>query len=923
MLESLQELPIDSIRGLLKRTLDAGMRRIVIQATPGSGKTTRIPRYLLDSLKGRIIVLQPRRVATKTNAKRVADEFIFLLGKNADKCVGWQMRGDVNVSDQAQIVFMTEAMLTVILKDNPELSGVTGVCLDEFHERHLETDLALSLLVRLQQTTRPDLGLFIMSGTLDPGLISEMTKSVFVGAQIINLDQKTFPVEEEFWCPPWLHARTQSNFYNDTLYDRLKCAIEGLIEQKHSSGHILCFLPGSREIAESIKILRPVVDSLKFDLVSLTGSMEWSDQQRVFADHDKRKIILATNVAESSITIPGVDIVIDSGLARILKHDETNGDEFLETRPVSLASLKQRGGRTGRTGPGRILRLFSKQDLMGRDIAEKPEILRLSIDSLILRLRVLGFGMKDLQWLSLPSDPQIERSTKRLIRLNLLNRFETKTTNMTSSDALSIIRDLAFRATPRQIAFAAALPHTLNNYEKSLLVVCLGFLMETSRFDQRNLDIKPSGLHCDLRELYDHAAKIMAGETQSAAARLFLNPGDLRREMNFFMRCFKIKDSTSRRPGADLSIDSAILEVFSDRIAVNRSLKLSDRVNSKLTDKINSKQPDTMYQMINGEMFELSKQSDTVGQQVIVAFNIMGTIKSGSSSALISGSKPVKFTSAPSATRCLAASSISESVFKDWLRTADVQESNELIWNEHRQQVMQLSTRKLGVIELRRDEIPLRSLGLEILDPKMQQGSQIFTAKLLESFPLPYSEIDPLKKLAARLKIAFEYKAIDFLWTYDELKHMVIPMLAGNALSFTEVKDQDLTIEIRSILGEELWQLLALLLPESIKIGHETICEIQYQDDKPPWIEAKLQQFLGTTSTPTVLRGQLMLTLHLLAPNKRPIQVTKDLKSFWTKTYPELRGAYQRDYPRHFWPEDPLNAKPPPRGSMLARRERP
>lgn len=389
-------LPIDEILPEIIASLERSPN-LVIEASPGAGKTTRVPPALLKLSDGEVLVLEPRRIATRMAARRVASE----MGERLGETVGYQIRFDEVSGPRTRLRFVTEGVLTRRLLSDPYLKGVATVVLDEFHERHLESDLSLALLKRLQKR-RPDLRIVVMSATLDTGPIA-----AYLGAcPILRSEGKLFQLSIDHlpYSPAPLEAQVRN-------------ALERLITSE-GSGDILAFLPGAAEIRRAMRECEAVARQTGLLMLPLHGSLPIEEQDRAVAATSQRKLILATNVAESSITVEGVSAVIDSGLARLAIWSRWTGLQTLEVSRVSKASAKQRAGRAGRTGPGRVLRLYTIEDHQLRPEHDTPEILRSDLSQLCLALRAMQMdGIREIKWLDAPPDAAVESAELLLDRL--------------------------------------------------------------------------------------------------------------------------------------------------------------------------------------------------------------------------------------------------------------------------------------------------------------------------------------------------------------------------------------------------------------------------------------------------------------------------------------------------------------------------
>ena len=379
----------------------ASLRRhpnLVLEAAPGAGKTTRVPAALLDACPGGVLVLEPRRIAARMAARRVAQE----RGEQAGETVGYQVRFEEVAGPRTRLRFVTEGILTRRLLSDPLLAGVDTVVLDEFHERHLETDLALALLKRLQATQRPELRLVIMSATLDAAPVAKFLDD----CPRLSSEGRQFPLSVAYmgYSPAPLHVQ-------------LRQALAKLLSEGHT-GHVLAFLPGSAEIRRAQRECEPLARQHGLLLLPLYGELPPAEQDRVLAPSAQTKVILATNVAESSVTIDGVTAVLDSGLARTASFSHWSGLPTLAVTRVSKASATQRAGRAGRTAPGRVLRLYPEEDFQLRPAQETPEIARADLAQLCLSLRAMGIAhAADLPWLEQPPAPALEAAEALLDRL--------------------------------------------------------------------------------------------------------------------------------------------------------------------------------------------------------------------------------------------------------------------------------------------------------------------------------------------------------------------------------------------------------------------------------------------------------------------------------------------------------------------------
>lgn len=380
-------LPVDAILPEIVASLQR-LPNLAIEASPGAGKTTRVPPTILDMVSGEVVVLEPRRIAARMAARRVAAELNEAVGET----VGYQVRFEERISPRTRLRFVTEGILTRRLLTDPTLKGVDAVVLDEFHERHLESDLALALLKRLQQS-RPQFHIVVMSATLDAGPIA----AYLGGCPVLRSEGRQFSLSINY-----------SPYSPDPLQVQVRRAVERL-DTEHRSGNTLVFLPGIAEIRRATRECETVANQMGMLVLPLHGDLSAAEQDRVLLPTLERKLILATNVAESSVTVEGVTSVIDSGLARFASHSSWTGLSTLQIGRISKASAIQRAGRAGRTGPGQVLRLYSEEDFQIRPEHDAPEIARADLSQLLLSLRAMNIHqVRDLDWLTSPPPDAVE-----------------------------------------------------------------------------------------------------------------------------------------------------------------------------------------------------------------------------------------------------------------------------------------------------------------------------------------------------------------------------------------------------------------------------------------------------------------------------------------------------------------------------------
>ncbi len=852
-------LPVDQIISELQTKVRQGSRQIIIRASPGSGKTTRIPPALLSCLSGQIWVLEPRRLAAKMAALRVSEE--MELGTNS--LVGWQMRFDSMLNNETRILFLTEGMFPVRLAESPDLQKVSCIVLDEFHERHAQTDIAFALTRFLQTSSRPDLVLIVMSATLDVTKLQDRMPE----AHVIDIETPVHPVETIWWRgDPQL-----------PLIEKMRSGVTSVVDDRRHAGHILGFLPGTADIVRAAESLRKAVPSDTWDVLELRASLDRRDQEWVFAETGKRKIILATNIAESSITIPGVTGVVDCGLARVPSFNRSNLVTTLETRPVSQASLIQRAGRAGRTAPGVVLRLYSPNDFAGRPSIDIPELLRSDLSPILMMLlnlkktAKLDWDVSELPWLDPPPVESWQDAKKFLKMLGLID----------ANEQLLDARAATLPTHPRLARLLIAAEAQQLTIEGCWLAAILS--EDSGVLDQGTL-AHADALGCDLLAQYDLVTR---NQNQPRFANIARTARQLQRSL--------IKGSSHTTPKATtfLDLSSLLITAFPDRVAKAR--------------KAYSPGPFREYTLCTGGDVRLPLTSAAAHHDWIIALELT------SSRSIGSVQTQTKTSLAPTSGNNIVAITRASGIEKNQVTLANgdwLQDKLEFIWDDATERVRSIDQVTYGILmveEIRKSPLP----GPEV--------SKLLEAKLRERWPKPFDDESALISFVTRQKLLLQHGLAEHAWDLDELRTLLISHLADDATSFSRVKEKNLGQWLRECIGESEYQAVEAWAPSEIKVGAGFHVPIHYELGIAPWIGARLQIFFGEMETPKLLKGRLALTVHLWAPNQMALQVTTDLASFWRNAYPAIRSEYMRKYPRHYWPENPENAEPPVRGSLKPR----
>jgi ATP-dependent helicase HrpB len=828
---SLTPLPIDPVLPDVVRALREATS-LVLEAPPGAGKTTRVPRALLDAgdLGGEIIVLEPRRLAARLAARRVADE----LGERLGDTVGYTVRFEDVSSPKTRVRFVTEGVLTRRLLGSPELRGVSAVLLDEFHERHLQGDLALALLRRLQRTARPDLRLVAMSATLDAGPVA-----AFLGCTTIRSEGKRYDVAVEHLTAP----------DDRKLELQIASAVRGLVNAG-LDGHILVFLPGAAEIRRAMEACEKLAQDHDLALLPLHGDLSPAEQDRAVGASNRRKVILSTNVAESSVTIDGVVAVIDSGLVRVAKHAAWSGLPTLAIEKTSRASAIQRAGRAGRTRPGRAIRLYTKADFDTRPDHDVPEVLRSDLAQTILELH--ASGARDLEWLDPPRPDALTAAEELLARLGAVDRAGAVTATGK--------RMLAFPLHPRQARLLVETERRGVADDGCVLAALVGErdlrAGTKARFDgagPRNLDIATE--KSDLLSQLDLFREVEASGFAAHAIRAAsLDAGAVHAAERARKQLSRVADTKRPGPGSPAAHDDAlllaILSGFPDRVARRKRPGSRDLA------------------LAQGGTAELAETSAVRDAPWMVA----------ASAELRAGRAIVRIASAIEPEWLIE-------LFEDRIR-----EVAEVTFDEGKRAVV-------GGSKMLYDALAIaESPGFDKNDPRV---AELLFDRAMAKGPRALCPDGALDRWLARARFAASQDTSIPAPT-DDVVRATLRSLAAGKVSMRELEDADLLGTLRGETGH--YGRIEELAPEKVTLASGRGATISYEEGKPPFVESYLQDFFGMKTSPHA--GRVPIVLHLLAPNKRAVQVTTDLAGFWERHYPAIRKELMRKYPRHAWPED-------------------
>ncbi len=808
---------------------------VVLVAEPGAGKTTRLPRALLDAglaESGEILVVEPRRIAARMAAARVSDE----LGERVGTRVGYRVRFDQKVSQKTRLTFVTEGILARRLDADPRLEGVSVIVFDELHERHLQTDVALARARSVRARERPELAIVAMSATLEAEPVAR-----FLDAPTRAVEGRTFPIEIRFADRP----------DERPLERRVRAAVVRLLEER-VDGDILTFVPGAAEIRRCGVELEGPARAFGVDVVPLHGDLPAEAQDRAVRPGPRPKIILATNVAETSLTIEGVVAVVDSGLARIARTSPWTGLSTLDVAPISRASAAQRAGRAGRTRPGICVRLYTRADHDARPARDRPEIERADLCETVLSLRAAGEDPRTFPFLSPPPSAALDAAERLLERLGAIDVRGPTELGRTMLE-LPLHPRLS-----RLVLMAAASGHA---HSGALVAALIGERdirqSARARFDERratNDEVAASDLISRLDDL--EALGSEASPSVVRAAGL-----DARAVRAVYQSARQIEKALPEVPRTTESYDeeeallTATLAAFPDRVARRR----------------NKGQPELI--LAGGGSARLDVESAVKEAELLVAVDA----ETRQSNVLV---------------RRASAVTIEQLMTLFFDRIEDVREVS---FDAARGRVVAHQ-------ELRYEGLVLERTPCE---PSTEDAARVLCDAAMSAGLGRFCDAQALDSLTRRLRFARRFDPT--LPDLDDVTvHGVLERLCEGRRSFAELADAGLLEYVRADLGARALAALETLAPETIALPGRRRVPIHYEDDRPPWIESRMQDFFGAREGPRIAAGREPLVLHLLAPNKRAVQVTTDLAGFWTRHYPTIRKELMRRYPRHAWPDDPL-----------------
>ncbi len=875
-------LPIWEIHSQIVDSLRAG-NRLILSAPTGSGKTTQVPQMLLQAgllAEGQVVILQPRRLAARLLATRVAQELGVKLGRE----VGYQIRFENVTSRETKIRFVTEGVLLRQMIDDPQLKGVSVLLFDEFHERHLYGDITLARALDVQESSRPDLKIGVMSATLDADLLveylcksssrreeahssSDKNQSLLASAaanqfkpRVLTSEGRMFPVEIRYAPDP---------SYNDKrpIWEQAADAFSQYV-RSGGQGDVLVFMPGGFEISQTIEAIRHTDEAKGFILLPLHGELPPHDQDAAVARYPQRKVVVSTNVAETSLTIDGVRLVIDGGLARIPRFDANRGINTLLVEKISQSSSDQRAGRAGRTAPGVCMRLWSRDEHAHRPAQELPEIKRLDLAEVVLTLKAAGIeNLRKFRWLEPPEELSLAHAEELLTDLGAL-----KPVARTGMSALQITligrKMLAFPIHPRYArmllaaqeygcVYQAALVAALTQ-GRDLLLRNVG--RDTNQLREDLLGEKASSDFWILMRAWTYASKNQF--RMDACRKLGIHAVTARQVGPLFDHFLRI----AKKEGLDIEPREVKDEALQKCVLIG----FSDRVAHRLD------QGTLRCELVHNRRGVLARESVVQHANLFVVAEVREVEGKDEEVRTIL--------------------SLATAIEAEWLRELfpeDIEGDLKVQFDPTQKRVMaaELSRFRGLALSARRVEPPPAEAAARLLADEVVAGHLV-----LKEWDHTIEQWILRLNLLSKWCPEFELPPI----TDDDRRHLIEQVCHG-AMGYKDIKDREVRSVVQSWLSHAQRELLDKHAPERLSLANGRTPKVSYEASNPPHIAMRIQELYDVTQTPKIALGRVPVLVHILTPGMKPVQVTQDLANFWREHYPRLKSELQRRYPKHEW----------------------
>jgi ATP-dependent helicase HrpB len=857
----MDRLPVYDLELEIAASLRQG-RRLLIAAPTGSGKSTQIPQMLLGQFPdaGEVVVLQPRRLAARLLAARVASERQTRLGEE----VGFQIRFENVTSDRTRLRFVTEGVLLRQMLRDPEMRGIGVLIFDEFHERHLYSDITLARALELQETRRPDLILIIMSATLDLDLLENYLHP----CSRLVAHGRAFPVETQYTEKPvYLDKRPIWSQAAEAFGDYIRAGGEG---------DVLVFMPGAFEIAQTLDAVRQRPESRGFLLLPLHGELPPKEQDAAVARYAQPKVVVTTNVAETSLTIDGIRCVIDSGLARLPRYDSSRGVNILSIEKISRAAADQRAGRAGRTAPGRCLRLWSREEHAWRPAQELPEIKRLDLSEAALTLKAAGTpDLRKFRWLEPPEEQALARAEEMLADLGALAVVKPDLPGANPSpQALPCTitplgrKMLAFPLHPRYARMLLAAQDYGCVYQACLVAaLAQGRDLLLRNPDEAALRAREDlfGAHLASDFLaWSHAWEYAARNDfqLEACKRLGIDSRmarQVKRLLEQFLRMARVEGlDTTRRDAPDDALRKCILIGFSDRVAYRSDSGI------------------LRYDLVHGQRGTLARESVVRNAPLLVAADLREVEGKDKNMSLLL--------------------SLTTAIEEPWL--------NELFPDDlgRAPRVFYDATTRRVYAEERLEFRGLAISTRRVEPPPTGPAARLLAAEVIAGrLKLTHWDEDIEQWLLRLNLLARWWPELSLPSIAEADREHLIEEICHGAFNYKDIRDRAVAPVVKGWLNPAQQELLEKHAPERLKLSNGRTPRVLYDPANPPRVALRIQELYGVSATPQLAGGRVAVVVEILAPSRRPVQVTQDLERFWREHYPKVKQELQRKYPKHEW----------------------
>ncbi|MBD5780486.1 ATP-dependent helicase HrpB [Pelagicoccus sp. NFK12] len=846
------DLPILEIESEFCKLL-ADTNRLVLEAPTGSGKSTQTPQFLLRGgflQHGEAVVLQPRRIAARMLAKRVAWE----MGESLGQTIGYQVRHDRVASRDTKVHFVTEGILLRRMIADPELKGVSCIVFDEFHERSLHADLTLARALMLQRSKRPDLKLIIMSATLDASELEGYLKP----CRILKSEGRTYPVEIAY-----IDNRLASS--DAPVWEvAAKATVEALAQQ--TEGHALIFMPGAFEIGKTIAALGSRLSAREFELLPLHSELSAQDQDKAVEGGDRRKVIVATNVAETSLTIDNVRLVVDSGQARVARYDPVRGINTLWIEKVSDASAKQRAGRAGRTASGRAIRLWSEREQAARAPFEEPEVRRVDLSEMLLSLLATGIDSVDaFEWFERPNEERLQDAVQLLRGLEAIDKDGRLTARGRKMSAFPLHPRYASMLLAAQdfgcvdeIALASALAQS-----RSILLRKVDKLVEKRREalwgDAGGSDIiaQMVAWEAALKERFDMRFCQEIGVHAQSSRQVLKVANQLSQyaEASGLMELKGVEDSPSSK---EVAIRKCLLFGFPDRVCrrLDRGTLRCEMVGKRRGDLARESRAGDAELFVACEVSEIGRQ----GGQVNTVFNLCSAIDLAWLEDLF------------------------PELFSDVVET---------VFDERQKRVLERRVVRFQDLEI---------ASKESLEPDPAKAAEAFAQLIRDGKAKLAKWDDEVEHFIRKVNfVASTFSEYGFDPIDEDAMDLILEQCCQGVKSVKDLKRKEVMPVLHEWVGRETLAMVDRELQEKIKLSNGKPARLRVDPDGQLTLSAKIQCLYDIPDTPKFCQGRAVPRIELLAPNMRPIQMTNDLAAFWTGSYEGIKKELKGRYPKHEW----------------------